>query len=406
MVLEYKIKTIFPAIFCAVFMLSCETVDKTSEPIEEDNLSKYAYSSWVDSIFLEHFTQLNTSNLKLTQTPGAAIVVVKDSSILFQQLFGVKSVASKSPVDTNTIFRIGSLSKGFTGTLAAKLHHKGIIDLYAPVSQYLPKFKLSDPEQTKRIKLIHLLSHSIGLPPHSYTLDIEAGNTAYEILPLFEKVDLVGQEGTHFYQNAAFALIEQIIENQTNKSFREVLYEELLGPLEMSSVTSTHEQFIDHGNYSYSHKWNKAFQRYQVAPFKKKYYSAVSAGGLSASSADMAKWLIALLGNAPLVLSDSTLNIAFTSFVSTHTDLRGFNQWEGVDSTFYGLGWRILQYKNRELIYHGGYVDEFRSGLLIDRSKRLGICVLFNSTSSYSNQVILNFLHYFDLLATVKSELE
>lgn len=78
-------------------------------------------------------------------------------------------------MDANTVFRVGSLSKGFAGVLSGILVSQGTLAWDEPVQQLVPEFKLRDRAQTGRIQLWHLLSHTTGLPYHAYTHLIEQG---------------------------------------------------------------------------------------------------------------------------------------------------------------------------------------------------------------------------------------
>ncbi|HMQ91252.1 MAG TPA: hypothetical protein PKB07_26810, partial [Flavilitoribacter sp.] len=55
------------------------------------------------------------------------------------------------------------------------------------------------------------------------------------------------------------------------------------------------------------------------------------------------------------------------------------------------FGWRIFQFEGRELVYHGGYVNDFRTEIAIDRTNKVGICVLFNAPNDMASTVIPDF---------------
>ena len=357
--------------------LALKEVDKTQE---------------LNDVFLEYLKSQQETQLKITKSPGASIHIVKDSTIYFQHLFGVRDLQSGEPVTENTLFRMGSLSKGFTGILAAKLSEKGIINLELPVVDYLPCLSKGDNEEVRKIKLHHLLSHSSGISPHAYTLDLESGALPIELCGKYEKLITVSRRGTHFYQNAFFALIEHIIEEQTGKPFSQVMTEELFLPLGIHSVVFDHDSYVHTEDHAVPHRWNRTEKNYKKVAFKKKYYNAISAGGISMSSADMCKWMEALLGNRKDVISENVLKLASHKYVDTRNDPRNVNKWPGVDSVHYGLGWRLVDYQGKELMYHAGYVDEYRSEILIDPKDRIGIFAVFNCANSYASKLIPSLL--------------
>jgi CubicO group peptidase (beta-lactamase class C family) len=77
--------------------------------------------------------------------PGLVVVVVKDSRVILLKGFGYADLEAKRPVDPQTVFYIASSAKPFFGLTAALLDHKGLIDLDAPLSTYLPGVKLQPP---------------------------------------------------------------------------------------------------------------------------------------------------------------------------------------------------------------------------------------------------------------------
>ena len=72
---------------------------------------------------------------------------------------------------------------------------QGLLTFDAPVYKIVPNFRLSDADQTERIQVQHLLSHTTGLPRHAYTNLVEDGLSLERIIPKFEDVALISTEG-------------------------------------------------------------------------------------------------------------------------------------------------------------------------------------------------------------------
>ena len=85
-------------------------------------------------------------SLKQTGTPGAAIAIVKDSSIIYLNAFGVKEEGRKDPIDVHTAFRLASVSKSVTASLAGILVEDSVFSWDDPVVKFLPEFKLKSEE--------------------------------------------------------------------------------------------------------------------------------------------------------------------------------------------------------------------------------------------------------------------
>lgn len=111
----------------------------------------------------------------------------------------------------------------------------------------------------------------------------------------------------------------------------------------------------------------------------------------------MGQWLLLLTGNRPDLISDSTLDEIFTP-VSRIPNKRFSRHWDGVNESFYAMGWRVLEHEDQTIVYHGGYVNGFRSEIAFDRERQIGISILVNSNSSYALEVIPEFFKEFNRL--------
>jgi len=344
--------------------------------------------------YLEEFAQHFEEGMIDEEIPGAAVVIVKDGRVVFQQGFGVKERGKPDRVDEHTVFRLGSLSKGFASVLAGVLAEEGAISWDQPVSRYLMDFRLNDPEQTGRIQVRHLLSHTSGLPRHAYTNLIEDGLTLDMIIPRFEVVPLVAREGAqHSYQNAAFSVIEKVLELNSNTDFNTLLHERLLNPLEMVHSSTDYYSIIHSENRATPHMLHSQARGRLPVPITRRYYNAVSSGGINASASDMGKWLLLLTGHYPEIISEETLAEIYEP-LATIRNQRFSRHWEGVNQSHYGMGWRVLDNNGQKIVYHGGYVNGFRSEIAFDPENGTGICILINTHSSYPLTVIPDFFNH------------
>jgi CubicO group peptidase (beta-lactamase class C family) len=98
--------------------------------------------------------------------PGAAWGIVIDGELAHQGTMGVRDVASKAPVDADTVFRIASMTKSFTAMSILKLRDEGRLSLDDPAERYVPELRsLRYPTtDSPRITVRHLLTHSEGFP--------------------------------------------------------------------------------------------------------------------------------------------------------------------------------------------------------------------------------------------------
>ena len=354
----------------------------------EDSLTK----------FIEQFEAKLIQGANNKKLPGGALVITYKDEVVIAKGFGTRDVASSSPIDEHTVFRLGSVSKGFASILTGMMVEQGLLKFDTPVNEIVPDFKLSNSDQTDRIEVQHLLSHTTGLPRHAYTNLVEDGLSLERIIPQFEDVPLISLEGEkQAYSNAAYAVIEKVLEHRTNEDFNTLLKEEIFEPLNMVNASTTFQALGNTPNKALPHLYSRRAGQRIMIPLKNNYFNAVSAGGINASISDMGQWLLLLTGNRPDLIKDETLDQIFKP-ISEIPNKRFSRYWKGVNSSYYGMGWRSLNNDDQTIVYHGGYVNGYRSEIAFDREKQIGISILFHSNTSFAVELIPEFFNDFDAI--------
>ena len=102
--------------------------------------------------------------------PGIVIGVIEGDNTQFAS-FGVKSVVSKEPVDKNSVFEIGSISKTFTGIILADMALKKQLSLEDPLQKFLPEGVTAPTRNSEEIRLVQMANHTSALPrmPTNFT---------------------------------------------------------------------------------------------------------------------------------------------------------------------------------------------------------------------------------------------
>lgn len=324
---------------------------------------------------------------------GVGVSIIRGDSILLSDGFGKRKSTANEGVNNQTIFRLGSLSKGFTGILAARLKSEGKLQWEDKVINYLPEFKLGDKSNTSKITLANILSHTSGAPYHSFTNLVEAGLPLTDIARRFTTVTPISSPGALYsYQNAIFALAGEMMQKTTGQDITTLLENRFFKPLQMCSTTMEHETLMLSENVAIPH----ASSRRQWRPMRlaDNYYNAVAAGGINACARDMAEWMRMLLGHHPEVMGRDAIQEAFTPIIEIPGHSKYYQRWPGHVSSFYGFGWRIHKFKEdtnsreKTIWHHGGSVNNYRNEIAIYPESELGICVLLNNNSRLARTVI------------------
>ncbi len=188
--------------------------------------------------------------IRTTHIPGMVALVVNKDGILYEQAFGLKDVAHKQPMTTDTIFRLASMTKPLTSMGIMMLVEQGRIDLDAPASRYLPAlakprvYSSFNPEDgtykdapaRHDYTIRQLLTHTSGLG-YTFTSSILVkamnGNPAARATQL----PLLFEPGTEWHYGESTRVLGEIIEAVSGQELSAFLDAKILTPLHMDDTT-------------------------------------------------------------------------------------------------------------------------------------------------------------------------
>jgi len=176
---------------------------------------------------------------------GAALVA-KDGKVLLKKGYGMASIELGVPSSPKNKYLIGSITKQFTALAIMQLVEKGLVDLEAPITKYLPDY----PKETgDKVTIHHLLRHSSGVP--SYTDDAELmgrrtmPGSLEEILAVFKDEPLDFEPGSQYqYSNSGYALLGMVIEAASGKSYEDYIKENIFDVIGMANSGYAHHDLI------------------------------------------------------------------------------------------------------------------------------------------------------------------
>jgi beta-lactamase class C len=152
---------------------------EAKEPVEEPEVTPEPIETALPNPYVERLLDDYEAELldmlEKTRTPGLAVAIVQDSTILFMKTYGVREVGKTDSIDIHSVFRLASVSKCFAPLLTGILVENNLLQWDDRVVQYLPDFELKSKEHSDSLRLTHVLSHTTGLPYHTYTTLVEDG---------------------------------------------------------------------------------------------------------------------------------------------------------------------------------------------------------------------------------------
>ncbi len=323
------------------------------------------------------------------KTVGLSVGVAQADSILFVDGFGLADAELNVPATTDTVYRIGSVTKEFTAAAILLLVEDGRVDLDAPISEYLRDY----PEHAESVTVRHLLQHTSGvkdftrLPGYRKERPLEV--TQSDVLERFQHLPLEFTPGVkHRYCNSGYFLLALIIEKVTGKTYREFLEQRLFLKLGLRQTFCDRAARIIPGRASGYTKWGG---RLRNAPFID-LNQTVGAGNLASTVTDLIVWQRDIMKHR-LIRSESIT--AMTS-KGRQTDGKPFN---------YGFGIRPAKLDGKTVFRHGGGISGFRADVAYYPDSDLTIAVLANSdgfnTARLSDQIVRR---YFKQTVRVESD--
>jgi CubicO group peptidase (beta-lactamase class C family) len=310
------------------------------------------------------------------QIPGVAVGVYYQGREHVRG-YGVTNVDYPQPVDGDTLFRIGSTNKTFTGTTVMRLVEQGLLDLDAPVRTYLPDFRLADEAVAARVTLRQCLNHSAGWLGDCYT-DFGRGADAISryVAGMVELPQLTPLGQVFSYNNAAVVLAGHVIETVTGQPYEDVVRAQVLNPLGLDHAYFFSDEIVGY-NLAATHAVEA--DRPVVQPALWRLWRTLDpTGGLIASARDLLRYARFHLSDGatvdPPVLQPATLRA-----MRIHLGPGGTLAVE-ID----GVGVTWWQHRTAEgvpVFQHGGDYNGQHSGFFFVPERDFALTVLTNSTS-------------------------
>lgn len=314
------------------------------------------------------------ANAALKSGPVAAlsIAVVRGRDTVVMKGYGFADMENDVPATTQTVFRIGSVTKQFTSAAIMRLVEQGKVSLDDDVTKYVP----NAPVQGQKVLVRHLLNHTSGIPSYTdvgpaFGRRIRQDLSPDSLLAIVRTDSLQFEPGSHFYyNNTGYYLLGMIIEKVTGRKYGEYLNETFFTPHGLSSTMYC----------SVSPIIKRRAQGYERSPNGLVNASYISmdlpyaAGSLCSTVGDLVTWT-RLLHSGKIVSAPSFQ--AMTTPVKLPVPR----------PMSYGFGLVSDTLGSHRRIQHGGGINGFISSLAHYPNDSLTIVVLANTAPAPSDQL-------------------
>ena len=318
--------------------------------------------------------------VKAWKAPGLAIAVVRNDSVLLAKGYGFRELGKPALVDADTRFAIGSTTKAMTVLALGMLVDEGKVRWDAPVIDYLPSFRLSDPYVTRELTVRDLLTHRTGLG-NADLLWAGADYGADEIFTRTATLPLAYSFRSGFvYQNIMYALAGDIVRAVSGMTWDAFLETRIFAPLGMTGTVTRLAGIEGKPNVAVPHGeidgtlrviTNRAVD--PVAP----------AGSVWSSVNDMARWMRFVLDSGRVHGKRLVSEPTFKQWLSPQT-VADPNTYPALSLAkphffLYALGWFLQDYNGQAVVMHTGSIDGMSAIIGLIPDKKLGVYVLANA---------------------------
>lgn len=354
---------IFNLSILSILILSCSSNNTTNSKF---NLSE-------QEIIDEFANQLSKDVADDGINGSISAAIVKQDKIIWSDAAGYLDPHNKILADTNSIYRIASITKPFTAFLLMQLHQEKILNIHDPVEDYFPEIKeLIGYSDSTKITFHQLASHTAGLVREPKLKNAASGPFELwedKILQSIPKTEIRTKPGTRFkYSNIGYGILGLAISKAANRTYDDLLNQKIFRPLNMTNsylvVPNEKRKNVSEGMDG--GPMGEIDYDYPMEEHKGRGYK-VPNGGIYTTPNDLAKFMISNLGYNKNLL-DST-NLSLMQSIQTPEN----DYWDN-----YGIGYVIYKHKGRVYIGHSGSISGYSAYYLFDKDSKYGVMILRN----------------------------
>ncbi len=317
-------------------------------------------STKTDQRLLASFDSILNKEFKSNE-PGATAIVVQKGQVIYKKAVGMADMELNVPLQTDMIFRIGSISKQFTAVAILQLAEQGKLSVQDDIKKFIPELPYMET-----ITIEQLLNHTSGIV--SYTSKQDFSNKMrtdmkpMEIIQLTTKDTLEFKPGSKWnYNNTGYIILGYIIEKLSGKTYEEYVHQHLFTPAGMNSSFYGSESKIIRNRAKGYEKEKNVLQNSDYISMTLPY----AAGSLLSTVEDLWKWNKALYSYK--LIKKESVDKATTPYLLPTGK-----------STRYGYGLSINLVQGSKAIEHGGGIPGFLTDAIYLPNEDVFVAVFSN----------------------------
>ena len=327
--------------------------------------------------------------LKAYNAVGLSVAVVENNQIIYSKGFGYRDADKKLPVNENTIFPVGSITKSFTSSLIGIFEAQKLLSVTDKPSLHISKFQFYSDQMDNQITIGDLLSHRSGLGNADGSFVLFPASNRQELMKRVKYIKPAGKvNDSWIYSNFGYVILGAVTEAVANQTWEKSLETKLFKPLKMTSSSSNLNEMFSTNNFSYGYGIQ---DRKSVKVLYQQLKNENPVGGINSNVVDLANYMMMWLNKGVFeqnqILSENYIQQA-TSLKAIDNALPPDENDPSVFTFGYGYGWKVNSFKGHYKVHHGGNVSGFSSQMVQFPTDKLGIVVLTNQNDSLLPYVV------------------
>jgi len=349
------IKHVFLIIFL-VLISSCS--------VQEIEFNETGIKSTLEET-LESYLDANIS----PSSPGIAILVMQDGVVRCSGAKGITNINTQQNIDSDTGFRLASVSKPFTALAVMQLYEKGLLSFDDSILNYIPEL----PNTWQKITVHHLLTHQSGIPDWATDLHLDTvieGTTDATVVEYFKtrpELEFIPGEGED-YSNSGYTFLAEIVSRVSGLRFSEYMSKNIFEPMSMENSYIADKQAIARPNTALN------YAEFNLSNLEGVEFYITGSNAVVSSLNDLELFIAGILNND--IIKEETMALMLQHH-SRNIEVMGGNH--------YGYGWVLPPSDEEDAFMHTGGHDGFRTLFLINRTKKFSIVILGNGGDQTGN---------------------
>jgi len=311
---------------------------------------------------------------------GLAVAIVEGDSIIYSKGFGYRNRDKKLAMNSETLLRIGSVTKSFTASVLGILENQGKLSLKEKPAKYIPNLEFFNSEMDHLITIEDLLCHRSGMGSFDGSNTFFPTKEPEEFIPRLKHLKPNGEiKNSFIYSNVGYGLAGLIIRNIGGETWESAIHSHIFKPLNMNrSVTNIQDMEKDQ-NHSKGYGLSIGFQ---VKLMNRNYTFSKAEGAVISSVNEMGKYLIAWLNDGEYKGKKVIPRDYITQASSIKNIIPSNNGNSNRQFNGYGYGWFVQDQKGHYKVQHGGNVPGFSTQMATFPNEKIGIIVITNQNNS------------------------